>query len=66
MTKRKVDNKENRLINLYLSPKNILNIYPHCNLGGPYPTTQKGNQFYLGIRNNAIEACYVEPMRTQG
>ncbi len=39
--------------------------YLHCDLGGPYPTTQRGNQFYLGIRDDATVACYAEPMRTK-
>ena len=29
-------------------PSEYLN-YLHCNLGGPYPTTWRGNRFYLGI-----------------
>ncbi len=35
----------------------------HCDLGGPYTITRKGNQFYLGIRNGATGAYYAEPMR---
>ncbi len=31
-------------------PKEYLD-YLHCDLGGPYPTTRRGNQFYLGIRD---------------
>ena len=39
--------------------------YLHCDLGGPYPTTRRGNRFYLGIRDGATGACYAEPMRTK-
>ncbi len=37
----------------------------HCDLGGPYPITRKGNRFYLGIRDGATGAYYSEPMRTK-
>ena len=40
--------------------------YLHCDLGGPYPITQRGNRFYLGIRDGATGAYYAEPMRTKG
>ena len=46
-------------------PKKYLE-YLHCDLGDPYPTTQRGNRFYLGIQDSAIGACYAEPMRTKG
>ncbi len=40
--------------------------YLYFDLGGPYPTTQRGNQFYPGIRDGATGACYTEPLRTKG
>ncbi len=40
--------------------------YLHCDLGGPYFTTRRGNRFYLGIRDGATGACHAEPMRTKG
>ena len=39
--------------------------YLYYDLGGPYPTTQRGNRFYLGIRNSATGVYYAEPMRTK-
>ena len=45
-------------------PKEYLE-YLHCDLGGRYPTIQRGNQFYLGIRDGAIGACYAELIRTK-
>ncbi len=32
--------------------------YLHCDLGGSYLTTRKGNRFYLGIRDGTTGACY--------
>ncbi len=46
-------------------PKEYLK-YQHSDLGGPYPTTQRSNQFYLGIRDGVTGADFAEPMRTQG
>ena len=46
-------------------PKEYLK-YQHSDLGGPYPTTQRSNQFYLGIRDGATGAGFAELMRTQG
>ncbi len=37
----------------------------HCDLGEPYPITQRGNWFYLGIRDGATGTYYVEPMTTK-
>ncbi len=45
-------------------PKEYLD-HLHCDLGSPYPTTQRGNQFYLGIEDGVTEACYSEHMRTK-
>ena len=39
--------------------------YLHCNLGGPYSTTQRGNQFYLSIQDGTTRACYAKSMRTK-
>ncbi len=39
--------------------------YLHCDLGGPYPTTQRGNQFYFSIRDGVAGACDAEPIRTK-
>lgn len=40
--------------------------YLHCNFGGLYLTTQRGNRFYLGIRDGATGACYGGSMKTKG
>ncbi len=39
--------------------------YLHCDLDGPYLTTQKGNRFYLGIQDSATRAYYAKPIRTK-
>lgn len=39
--------------------------YLYYNLGAPYPTTWRGNQFYLGICDSTSGACYTELMKTK-
>ena len=39
--------------------------YIHCDLGGSYPITRRGNRFYFGVRDGATGAYYAEPMRTK-
>ena len=39
--------------------------YLHYDLGRPYSITWRSNQFYLGIQDDTISACYAEPMRTK-
>ncbi len=47
-----------------LQPSGYLD-YIHCDLGGLYPTTRRGNQFHLGVRDGATGVYYTEPMRTK-
>ncbi len=47
-----------------LHPSEYLD-YIHCDLGGHYPTTRKGNRFYHGVRDGATGAYYAEPMKTK-
>ncbi len=47
-----------------LQPSEYLD-YIHCDLGSLYPTTIRGNQFYLGVWEGATEAYYAEPMTTK-
>lgn len=39
--------------------------YLHCNLGGPYFTIERGNQFYLSIWDSATGAYYAKSMKTK-
>lgn len=45
-------------------PKKFLK-YLYRNFGGPYPATQKNNQFYLGIQDDVTGACYAKFIRTK-
>ncbi len=45
-----------------LQPSKYLD-YIYCDLGGPYPTSRKGNRFYFVVRDGATGAYYAEPMR---
>ena len=47
-----------------LHPSEYLD-YIHCDLGVPYPTTRRGNRFYLGVRDCTTGVYYAEPMRTK-
>ena len=49
-----------------ISQPTIYPEYLHCDLGGLYLTTRKDNRYYPGIRDGAIGACYVKPIRTTG
>ncbi len=47
---------------LILQPSKYLD-YIYCDLGGPYPTTRKGNQFYISVQDVATGAYYTVSMK---
>ena len=47
-----------------LHPSEYLD-YIHSDLGGPYPITGRGNEFYFCVRDGATGVYYAETMKTK-